>query len=123
MHKTNHKFSVLSLDQAHEQNNAAVKGVSGTVGLFTDAAALRRWLVSGPQINHMVDELECLVSRKSGGTDKHHEQYSSFQQRELREEQILKEKIAENGNPFIEEGNELFHLTRLLILSLTQHAA
>jgi hypothetical protein len=100
------------LDQVHEQNNAIVKGVGGAVGLLTDAAALRRWLVSGPEISRMVDDFEHLIMRKSTGTDKHHEQYPSFQQRELIEIQSLKHKFVEYGNPFMEDGLELFHITK-----------
>ena len=34
-------------DRAHEQNNAAVKGDGGAVGLTENPAALHRWMVSG----------------------------------------------------------------------------
>ena len=34
VHKSNHAFSAIALDQAHEQNNAIVKGDCGAVGLF-----------------------------------------------------------------------------------------
>ena len=32
MKKTAHSFSALAIDQAHEQNNASVKGDGGAVG-------------------------------------------------------------------------------------------
>ena len=110
--KTIHKYSAISLDQAHEQNNASVKGMGGAIGLLTDAAALRRWMISGPEIGRMVDDFEQMVSNKSSGNDKHHEQYTSFQQRELAEVQALKQKFEVHGNPFLDDGPELFHLTR-----------
>jgi len=110
--KTIHKYSAISLDQAHEQNNAVVKGTGGAVGLLTDPAALRRWMISGPEISRMVDDFENMIIRKSDGSDKHHEQYASFQQRELTEVQALKQQFQEYGNPFLEYGSELFHLTR-----------
>ncbi|KAJ8873170.1 hypothetical protein PR048_026787 [Dryococelus australis] len=40
--KSENVFSGIGLDQAHEQNNAILKGDGGAVGLFTDPAALRR---------------------------------------------------------------------------------
>jgi len=102
------------LDQGHQQNNAIVKGVGG-VSLLTDAAALRRWLVSGPEITRIVDDFEHQIMRKSTASDKHHEQYASFQQSEHTEIQSLKHKFVEYGNPFMEDGPELFHITKCTI--------
>ena len=38
--KTTHSFSAFAIDQAHEQNNASVKGDGGAVGLTENPAAL-----------------------------------------------------------------------------------
>lgn len=111
VHKTNHKFSAISLDQAHEQNNAIVKGTDGAVGLLTDASALRRWLISGPEISRIVNDFEHVFMRQTNTSDKHHEPYSSYQQRELREIRSIKHKFEEYGNPFTEEIDELCHIT------------
>ena len=45
-------FSAIALDQAHEQNNAIIKGVGGVVGLLSKDmdSALRRWEVAGPSM-------------------------------------------------------------------------
>lgn len=40
--KTCHKFSAMALNQAHEQENALIKGEGGAVGLTNNPAALRR---------------------------------------------------------------------------------
>ena len=40
--KTRNKFSAMAIDQCHEQNNGAVKGSRGAVGLTANPAALRR---------------------------------------------------------------------------------
>ena len=40
-------FSAVAIDQAHDQNNAFMKGDGGAVGLTENRAALRRWMVSG----------------------------------------------------------------------------
>jgi hypothetical protein len=42
-----------AIDQAHEQNNAIVKGDGGAIGLTEDPAALRRWMVAGPKISRL----------------------------------------------------------------------
>ena len=38
--RSSHRFSLLPLDQSHEQSNKYVKGDGGAVGLFDDPAAL-----------------------------------------------------------------------------------
>ena len=40
----------LSLDQAHEQLNANVKGDGGVIGLTQNDTALHRWIVAGPDV-------------------------------------------------------------------------
>ena len=42
-------FSTMAIDQAHEQNNAVIKGDGGAIGLTEDQTALRRWAVAGPE--------------------------------------------------------------------------
>ena len=58
VHKTNRAFSSIALDHAHEQVNALVKGQGGAVGLTENPAALRRWMVAGPELSRMVEEFE-----------------------------------------------------------------
>ena len=40
--KTEKTFSSMVIDQAHEQNNAVIKGDGGAIGLTEDQTALRR---------------------------------------------------------------------------------
>ena len=56
--KTKRMFSAIPLDQAHEQNNAYVKGDGGAIGLTDNATALRRWMVAGPQVARLIMEFE-----------------------------------------------------------------
>ena len=42
----------------HEQNNAAIKGDGGAVGLTQSPDGLRRWMVAGPEIVRMTAEFE-----------------------------------------------------------------
>ena len=46
----------MALDQAHEQNNGAVKSDGGAVGLTQNPQALRRWMVAGPEVVRMTAE-------------------------------------------------------------------
>ena len=50
VNKTSKNFSSIPIDHAHKQNNALVKGEGGAVGLTENPSALRRWMVSGPEI-------------------------------------------------------------------------
>ena len=56
--KTSQQFSAIPIDQAHEQNNAAIKGDGGAVGLTDNPAALRRWMMAGPEITRLIGEFQ-----------------------------------------------------------------
>jgi len=56
--KTAHRFSAIDIDQGHEQNNGAVKDDGGAVSFAANPAALKRWLVSGPDMARVIGELE-----------------------------------------------------------------
>ena len=73
--KTARPFSAVAIDQAHEQNNVAVKGDGGAVGLTEKPAALRRSMVCGPQMARLIGEFESIVetSQKTANLG-HHEQ-------------------------------------------------
>ena len=63
VHKTSNKFSAMSIDQCHEQNNAVVKESGGAKGLTGNPGALRRWMVAGPEIARITIEIEGQCSR------------------------------------------------------------
>ena len=57
----------IPIDQAHEQNNATIKGDGGAVGLFDKNETLERWSTSGPEVMRTLNgfhenELKCHVS-------------------------------------------------------------
>ena len=54
VHKSSREFSALATDQTHGQNNAAIKGDGGAIGLREDPSALRQWMVAGPEVSHLV---------------------------------------------------------------------
>ena len=72
VHKTRHTFSAIALDQAHEQENASIKGDGGAIGLTENPAALRRWMVAGPAIARIIAEFE--NESFSNKSEVHHEQ-------------------------------------------------
>lgn len=62
VHKTRRLFSSVALDHSHKQVDAVVKGERGAVGVTENPAALRRWMVAGPEIARMVEEFEEVIS-------------------------------------------------------------
>ena len=56
--KSNHKFSALAHDQVHEQLNAMVKGDDGVIGITENEAALKRWMVAGPETTILLNEYD-----------------------------------------------------------------
>ena len=56
--KTQRVFSSIPIDQAHEQNNACIKGDGGAVGLTDNPRALRRWMVAGPEVARVIEEFQ-----------------------------------------------------------------
>jgi len=113
VHKTTNKFSAIAIDQCHEQNNAIVKGSGGAVGLTENPAALKRWMVTGPEIARMVTEFEVLSAPGRPAEDTevyHHEQQPAVQAAFLSDVKSLTKTIEDQGNPFLEEGNTLLVL-------------
>ena len=74
MKKSRHAFSAIAIDQAHEQNNACVKGDGGAVGLTENPATLCPWMVSGPEMAHMIGEFEGSIKKMQDMDYCHHEQ-------------------------------------------------
>lgn len=50
-------FSIISIYQAHEQNNACIKGNGGAV-VPSVPSALRRWMVTEPDVAKVIAEFQ-----------------------------------------------------------------
>ena len=118
--KTTCRFSAMAIDQAHEQNNALVKGDGGAVGLTENPNALRRWMVSGPEIARVISEFESSIlaqtSRNKNDNLKHHEETPSIQSAFRKDVKALVTTMEERGNPFLEESEDLVVLDSKEIL-------
>lgn len=109
LHESQRQFSSIALDQAHEHNNALVKGDGGAIGITENPSALLRWMTSGPEVCQLVKEYDVSSNTKPNGT-RHHEDYPSAQKKFFNEVEALTESFIELGNPFLEESNELLAL-------------
>lgn len=113
MQKTKRVFSAIPIDQAHEQNNACVKGDGGAVGLTEDPSALRRWMVAGPEVARVISEFENAGLHWNEREDvHHHDQTASIQTTFAKHVSSLVAVIEEFGNPFEEESQDLIVLTQ-----------
>ena len=111
IHKTTNRFSTIPIDQAHEQNNEAVKSSGGAVGLTENPSAFRKWMVSGPEQARILKEFEeDLPQHKDSEYGFHHEEGFSTQ-RNFKEQTVnLVQVFCELGNPFLDDSNELLAL-------------
>ena len=106
VHKTTKLFSSIALDHCHEQVNTIVKGEGGAVGLTENPAALRRWMVAGPELSRMVQEFEGSNSSTEENVT-HHEQKPGVQNAFSKDVLNTVSSYGELGNPFLEEGENL----------------
>ena len=109
--KTTHAFSAIALDQAHEQNNASVKGDGGAVGLTENPAALRRWMVSGPEMARVITEFQGTAEKRMKKPElKHHEHIKHTKIAFARDVKSLTGVMGEMGNPFCDDSKDLLVL-------------
>jgi len=113
--KTTHKFSGISIDQAHEQLNAIVKGDGGVVGLTENDAALQRWILAGPEVARLLAEFRSSFSSGVVGEDCHHEQQASIQKSFVRDVTNLVKTMEDFGNPFEDEHDLIVLHSRVII--------
>uniref|UniRef100_A0A8C4QRU2 Uncharacterized protein n=1 Tax=Eptatretus burgeri TaxID=7764 RepID=A0A8C4QRU2_EPTBU len=106
--KTKRAFSAIPLDQAHEQNNARVKGDRGAVGLTDNPSALRLWMVAGPEVARVIMEFEEANMHPNANEEtRHHEETPCAQEAFAEDVQSLVAVIEELGNPFEEDSPDL----------------
>ena len=111
VHKSSREFSAIAINQAHEQANAVVKADGGAIGVTEDASALRRWMVAGPEVSHLVAQYEVASGAKEGTEHtSHHEQTDQAQKVFLDKVEKLCQATNDMGNPFQEESQDLLSL-------------
>ncbi|GFS26657.1 hypothetical protein ElyMa_007060800 [Elysia marginata] len=73
--KTDNKFSSIPFDQPLEQENKLVKGSGGVIGITQNPSALRKWMLSGPEISRLIDQFEdTCMDENEERQHPHHEQ-------------------------------------------------
>ena len=116
VHKTNHRYSSIAIDCAHEQHNKCVKGDGGAIGLMENSSELLRWMVSGPEIARAVNEFETdednshQEQRHTNSSILHHDETKGVQKEFKKSVLKLAATITEMGNPFLETSTDLLVL-------------
>jgi len=105
--KAKRPFSAMPLDQAHEQNNEKVKGSGGAVGMTENPAALKRWMIAGPEQARIVDELEEMSNLSEEPSYHSHEQGHATQEKFHKQVSNMCHAIKSMGNPFLNTAKEL----------------
>ena len=93
-------------DQAHEQNNAVIKGDGGAIYLTKNKAAFRRWMVAEPEISRHVDEFSDISGNLQTKQNKSHH----FRKTIFGKVNKMKATLSELGNTFEEDSTDLYAL-------------
>jgi len=110
--KTNRPFSAIPVEQAHEQNNAAIKGDGGAVGLTDKWQPWRRWMVAGPEVARFIEEFQDATEPENRTQDtKHHDQSASVQTAFLKNVQSVIWMMDDCENSFEEDSQDLLVLS------------
>ena len=106
--KTKNVFSSIPIDQAHEQNNALIKGDGGAVGLTDNPSALLRWMIAGPEVARAIEEFRDGHQHWGRREDTRHHGHTPIVQTSFTKDvRALVSVIEELGNPFEEESMDL----------------
>ena len=101
----------MGINQAHEQNNRAVKVDGGAVGIMDNERALLDWALSGPYIAEMVCEFT------NAWPSNHNDDTKSFK-KEFHSKQIkLIEIFKHFENPFSDPPEELMNIISKELMS------
>jgi len=101
----------MPIDQAHEQNNAAIKGDGGAVGLTDNPSALQRWMVAGPEVARLIREFQNETdSFNKPPNTRHHNQSASVQSAFVKDVQSMVNVMEDFGNPFTDDSQDLLVL-------------
>ena len=113
--KTNNAFSSIPIDQAHEQENAYVKGSGGCIGLTENPVAFRRWMLAGSELAKLQRQFEneYLPNDADPYNPNHfrnHEQGFATQKTFKKQVDNLFKTVKIMGNQFLDEFPELVTL-------------
>ena len=87
----------------------------GVIAVIENEAALRSWMIAGPETGRIISELS--VKHSSNSKCSHHEQIPSIQSRFAANVTSVIDVINEMGNPFTETSSDLFDIDTKIIMA------
>ena len=81
----------------------------GTIGITEKEAALKRWMVAGPEISRLLSEYEEDHTYRRVDDDRHHEQIPNKQKKLALNTKTVMEEIEDLGNPFVDRLGDIGH--------------
>ena len=100
--KTDHPFSSMGVDQAHEHINKVVKVDGGAIGILKNETALLKWAVAGPFISNLLNQAGQDLPNPQK-PPKHHEDTDVYGKNFRKDRNSFLGALIEYGNPFCEE--------------------
>lgn len=108
--KTNNRFSTIPADQAHEQNNKAVRGPVGAVGLRTLQLSGNGWLQGLNSQGYWNSLKRTTYQKKKKKSPIVIIMKRDYLRREVSGSRSLVLVISEMGNPFLDDSDEILTL-------------
>ena len=88
-----------------------MKSSGGVIGITNNPAALRRWMLSGPELARCVNEFQDEYFNEDGEHKNTHHEQAQFIQATFQKQVInLAETITRMGNPFLDDFQDLVNL-------------
>ena len=99
---------LYTIDQAHEQNNACIKGDGGVVGLTDIPSALLHWTVAGPEVARATEEFQDGDEHWGMRVDTRHQDKTPCVPTSFSKDVCSLVRVMQNrGNSFEEESVDL----------------
>ena len=116
--KTKRRFSVIPVDQCHEQNNKVVKEAGGIVGLTENPSALIRWMTAGPEISRIIEfeDQTCMDYHDDDIELLHHQEALGARVAFQKQVQHFVAVIKAKGNPLSDNFSEIVTLDTRKVL-------
>ena len=104
-------FTSIAPDHGIEHENRTLKVMGGIVGITQNENALDKFFLIAPELSKLLHEFQTEYSfRCTEKRSEHHEITGGKLARILRNSTKLNEVILNHGNPFSEDGNDMYNL-------------
>lgn len=107
VNKTDHPFSNMGVNQAHQQNNKVVKvDDGGSIGILENETTLLKWAVAGPIMSDLLNQTDQDL-HNTQKLPKYHGDTDLYEKNFKNDRNSILEALMEDGNPFCEEESIL----------------